>query len=355
MGLNSFVSGGKMRNQIFLAVSLLILFAGACNRGGQQSSPGADVAARVNGKEILRSEVESQFAFRTKDVPQKPDAEAASLIKLQILRDMIEAEIMTQKAEELKLTPADSEIDARLKMLQGTVSDADFDRTLTERGVKKQDLRKEIARTITVEKVVENQVARKAAVTDQEITEFFNKNQEVFNVKETLYKLGVIAVTPDPNTEVNNLLSDKALNPAMAARKMGDIEARAKAGEDFAKLARELSEDPQTAPAGGDLGYQPESSLDRFGPEFKAAVLKLKVGELVPVIRTAEGLWLFKLTGKREPGQHDLSNAEVKQNIKEELEARRGQLLSAAFSEQLHNQARIENFMVGEVLAQFNK
>lgn len=342
-----------MRKQFLLVISMLVLFAGACKKDGQQAS--GDVAARVNGKEILRSEVETQYAFRVKDAPQKPDEETASLMKLELLRDLIEGEVMAQKAAELKLTPADAEIDARIKVLQGSISDADFEKTLEGRGVKKEDLRKEIARTLTVEKVVENQVKNKAQVTDQDITDFYNKNKEVFNVKETLYKIGVIAVTPDPNTPVNNATNDKALNPQMAIRKMQDIEARAKAGEDFAKLARDLSEDPQTAQAGGDLGYQPESSLERFGPEFKASILKLKVGELVPLIRTPEGLWLFKLTGKREPGQHDLSNAEVKQNIKDELEARRQQLLSMAFSEQLHNAAKIENLMVGEVLAKFNK
>lgn len=345
-----------MQRRILLVISVLVLFAGACKKDGQQAGAGGgNVAARVNGKDILRSEVDSQFAFRVKDAPQKPDGESASILKLEILRDMIESEIMAQKAAELKLTPAEAEIDARVKVLQGTTSDADFDKTLASRGVKKEDLRKEIARTITVEKVVENQVKKKAAISDQEITDFYNKNKELFNIKETLYKIGVIAVTPDPNSPVNNALNDKALNPEMASRKMGNIEARAKAGEDFSKLARDLSEDPQTAQAGGDLGYQPESSLERFGPQFKTAILKLKVGDLMPVVRTADGLWLFKLTGKREPGQHDLSNPEVKQNIKDELEARRQQLLSAAFSEQLHNSARIENFLVGEVLAQFNK
>ena len=239
-----------MQKRILLVISMLVLFAGACKKDGQQAGGGGgDVAARVNGKDIMRSEVESQYAFRVKDAPQKPDEETASLMKLELLRDMIEAEVMAQKAAELKLTPADAEIDARVKVLQGSISDAEFEKTLTSRGVKKEDLRKEIARTITVEKVVEDQVKKKAAVTDQEITDFFNKNKEVFNVKETLYKIGVIAVTPDPNAPVNNSTNDKALNPEMAVRKMQTIEARAKAGEDFAKLARELSEDPQTAQA----------------------------------------------------------------------------------------------------------
>lgn len=340
-----------MRNGILWGMILLAGLVAGCSRG--QQAAGGDVAARVNGKNILRSAVDSQFAFRIKDAPQKPDAESASLLKLEILRDLIEGEIMSQKAAELKVAPADSEIDARMKAVQGASSEEEFRQALESRGVKPEDLRKEVARTLTIEKVVENQVRSKAKVTEQEIQTFFETNREAFNIKEPLYRLGVIAVTPDPNSPVNNLTSDKALNEEMAVRKIQAIEGRAKMGEDFAQLARALSEDPQTTQNGGDLGYQPEASLERFGAQFKAAIVKLKVGDLVPIIRTGEGFWLFKLTGKRSPGQHDLSNAEVKQSIREELEGRRQQLLSAAFSEQIHNEARIENFLTGEVLASF--
>jgi peptidyl-prolyl cis-trans isomerase SurA len=75
---------------------------------------------------------------------------------------------------------------------------------------------------------------------------------------------------------------------------------------------------------------------------------------MTPVVRAESSYWLFKLLGKREPGQYDLTNAEVKESIRTELQGRKQQLLTAAFSEKLHNDARVENFLANEVVASFS-
>src|SRR5207247_2476097 len=102
-------------------------------------------------------------------------------------------------------------------------------------------------------------------------------------------------------------------------------------------------------------GYQPLSALDRLGPSLKDAILKMKVGEITPVIQTEDAFWMLKLLGKREPGQKNLQDPEVLASIREELKTRKQQLLSSAFSEQLRNESRVENFMAQEVLAGFQK
>jgi peptidyl-prolyl cis-trans isomerase SurA len=79
----------------------------------------------------------------------------------------------------------------------------------------------------------------------------------------------------------------------------------------------------------------------------------MKPGDLTPVVRVEGGYFLFRLSGKREPGQHDLKSPEVQESIRTELEGRKRQLLSTAFSEQIHNEARVENFLAREVVASF--
>jgi peptidyl-prolyl cis-trans isomerase SurA len=273
---------------------------------------------------------------------------------LEILRQLIETEIMSQKAEELNLAPTEVEIEAQLTNLKGDATDDVFQKTLTERGISEEDLRREITQNLMMEKVVENQVSSKVQVNDEEISRFYEDNKSAFNITETVYRIGMLAVTSDPSAPVNNMLNDKALNEEQAIRKIQMLETRARAGEDFQELARGYSEDPQTAQLGGDLGYQPSSVLERFGPAFRDTILKMKVGDMTPVIRTEDSYWLFKLLGKREPGQYDLTNPEVKESIRTELQQRKRQLLTAAFSEKLHNDARVENLMANEVLASFN-
>jgi peptidyl-prolyl cis-trans isomerase SurA len=345
-----------MRHWIWIGVMVLAVLAAGCNRAGT-GSPGdsSGAAALVNGKEISRAEVENYFKVRTQDAADKPTGDAANILKLEILRQLIETEIMAQKADELKLKPSDSEIDAEVKNLKGDASDGDFKKTLADRGISELDLRREIGQNLMMQKVVENQVGSKINVTDDEIAQFFEANKEAFNIKEPMFRMGVIAVTSDPSAQINNLRNDKALNEEQALRKIQMLETRARAGEDFQQLASEYSEDPQTAQQGGDLGYQPASMLERFGAAFKDSVLKMKPGDMTPVIRADNSYWLFKLLGRREPGQHDLSNPEVKESIKQELQSRKQQLLTAAFSEKLHDDAKVENLLANEILASFQR
>ena len=310
-------------------------------------------AARVNGKEISRADVESYFHLRTGNMQQKPAGDAERIFKLEILRQLIETEIMSQKAEELNLQPTEVEIEAQMMNLRGDATDEVFRQTLADRGIAEEDLRREITQNLMMEKVVENQVASRIEVSDEEIAQFYEENQEAFNVTETVYRIGVMAVSGDPTAPVNNMLNDKALNEEQAIRKIQMLEARARAGEDFLELARGYSEDPQTAQQGGDLGYQPAAMLEQFGPAFRDTILKMKVGDMTPVVRAENSYWLFKLLGIREPGQYDLANAEVKQSIRTELQGRKQQLLTVAFSEKLHNDARVENFLANEILASF--
>ena len=345
-----------MANRMLIGLVLLALGTAGCNRGGSgggASSGAAGAAARVNGKEISRAEVDNYFKVRTADLTEKPTGDAANIAKLEILRQLIETEIMSQKADELKLKPTDAEIDAQLKTLRGEATDESFKKTLADRGISEVDLRREISQNLMMERVVENQVGSKIQVTDDEIAKFYQENKPAFNVTEPLYRIGVIAVTGDPSAPVNNVQNDKALNEEQAIRKIQMLESRARAGEDFQLLARDYSEDPQTAQLGGDLGYQPVAILERFGPSFKDTVLKMKAGDMTPVIRADNSYWLFKLLGQRQPGQYDLSNPEVKQGIRAELQGRKQQLLTAAFSEQLHNDARVENLLANEILASF--
>jgi peptidyl-prolyl cis-trans isomerase SurA len=344
-----------MRIHGWIGLVVLLAFSVGCSRSGAGAggSSSTGVAARVNGKEIPVSMVDSYFKVRTADMEEKPTGDAANSLKLEILRQLIETEIMSQKAAELKLTPSDTDIDSEIKNLKGGATDEVFQKTLADRGITEADLRREISQSLMMEKVVENQVGSKIHVTDEEIAKFYDENKAAFNVKETVYRIAVMAVNSDPSGSVNNLQNDKALNEEQAIRKIQMLESRARAGEDFQVLARDYSEDPQTAQLGGDLGYQPASILERFGQGFKDTVMKMKVGDMTPVIRVENSYWLFKLLGKREPGQYDLTDPEVKQGIRSELQSRKQQLLTAAFSEKLHNDARVENLLANQILASF--
>lgn len=334
---------------------ILLLACGffGCQRASSPSGAAgpAGLAARVNGKDIPRAEVEKHYRVRVFDMPQKPAGDAEQILKLEILRDLITGELMAQKAEQLKLAPTDAEVDTEFRTLKGNASDADFKKSLDDRGIIEADLRRDLARNLLTQKVVANQLGSKTQISDPEMQRFYEENKQTFLVPETQYRVGLIVVAENA-TAGTPLPGGEAVQGAAKVRMAA---ARLQAGDEFGLVARQFSDDPQTAQAGGDLGYQPAAALDRLGPSPKTALLGMKVGEVSPVLSVPGGYFLVKLLGKREQGQLTLENPEVRQAVQQELQGRRDQLLRSAFTEQLHNEARVENLLAREILSQVQK
>ena len=180
---------------ILAAVFLVAVGALGC----QQSAPNPQVAARVNGEDILRVEVEKYYNFRAQDAAEKPSGEVAKMLRMEIIRELIESVIMLQRAKELKLLASESEVEENLAALKVRSSPEEFQSDLERRGFSEQDLRKEISRNLSIQKLMENQVNSKIANTEAEVSSFYEANKESFNITETQYRIGQIAVSPDPD------------------------------------------------------------------------------------------------------------------------------------------------------------
>jgi peptidyl-prolyl cis-trans isomerase SurA len=163
-------------------------------------------------------------------------------------------------------------------------------------------------------------------------------------------------VTPVPDPNVRNLKGSKAQNDNEAKQKIADLERRIKErGEDFAMLATNFSEDTNTAPNGGDMGFITESQL-KTDPTIYAAVTKLTAGQTTDIIPQIDptthkpgGYSIFKMISKDAAGQRELSDPRVQQNIRQQLHDSRAQLLQAAYREMLGDQAKVENFFAEQV------
>jgi peptidyl-prolyl cis-trans isomerase SurA len=151
--------------------------------------------------------------------------------------------------------------------------------------------------------------------------------------------------------------NNKAQNEADARKKIQMISNRLDSGDDFATLAMNYSEDPETSGNGGDLGTVPESSLRNTDPFTRDAVMKLKPGQYSPIItlgnpatKQAMGFRIVKLVSKEPAGQRDLSDPRVQQAIRSQLHDRREQLLKAAYYEVLRDSAKVENYYARKIL-----
>ena len=109
-------------------------------------------------------------------------------------------------------------------------------------------------------------------------------------------------------------------------------------------VAQAYSEDGNTAPNGGDLGFVPQSSLEQAHTELRKMVMALSPGQYSPVIRTPEGYRILKVVSKEPAGQRELNDPRVQQNIREQLINRKDQLLKAVYYEIARNEAKVLNY-----------
>lgn len=326
-------------------LALGTLLAGCrARRGGQE------ILAEVNGRGILASEVEKFYQIQMLEAEQKPSPEQEQLQRLMILRALIDNEIMLQRAEKMGLLSSDAEVEAKFAERKSPYSEQEFQSRLKQRGLTVEDLKNDLRREMSLEKVFNREIRSKIQVTDAEIGRFYEENKSSFNVPEARFHVAQIVVTPAADVPVANLKNDKAKGEQQARQKAETIAARLRAGEDFARLAQELSEDPNTARNNGDLGFIPSSALEKADRSLRQAILSLQPGQVSGVVRARDAYYILKLVERQTAGQRQLSDPEVQQNIRNVLENRKGQLLREAYMEIARNQSKIVNYLARQIV-----
>ncbi len=332
-------------------VAVLLISALACN-----SKQGGDVMATVDGRKIFRSEVDKYYDNQIASAQQPPVGEQATALRLNILHQMIEDEILMRRAEKLGLLATDDEVDKKFNDYKAPFTQEEFDKRLKDQKIGAADFKRDIRRSITVDKVLNKEVVSKINVSDQDITDYYNAHKGEFNLIEPQYHLALIDVTTGPSPQVQNQ-NDKAQNEADARKKIQMIANRLDSGDDFATLAMKYSENPQTSGNGGDLGTVPESGLKGTDPATREAISRLKPGQYSPIItvtdpasKRAMEFRIVKLVAKEPAGQRELADPRVQQAIRSQLRDRREQLLKAAYYEVLRDNAKVENYYAKKVL-----
>ena len=115
-------------------------------------------------------------------------------------------------------------------------------------------------------------------------------------------------------------------------------------------LAQNYSEDPSYAPNGGDMGFVPESALERASPDLRKLVISLRPNEVSQIIRTQEGYRILKVMSKEPAGQRELNDPRVQQNIRDTLRNSKDQLLKAAYLEVARNRTKVENYLARSIV-----
>lgn len=330
------------------ALSFLLLALAACQPGG------GNVAAVVDGYQITLDDLDRYYQSQLGEQAGPPSEDQARMMRLSLLNEIIDRQILLQQAEALGLIANDEEVDSRFQQYRAPFeSDEQFFESLEQQGLNREDLRTEIRRTLTIEKLLNREISARVQVSEAEMRQYYEENKSSFALAEQRLHLAQIVVTPRPETPVPNLLNDDAVDEDAAKKKIRMIEDRLANGEDFSTLAQNYSEDPSTATTSGDLGFIPQSSLEKADITLRRVVAALGPGENSPVIETDGQYRIIRLLDKEQPGQRDYSDPRVQQTIRETLTNGKDQLLKTAYLEMLRTQADITNYYAESIVESF--
>jgi peptidyl-prolyl cis-trans isomerase SurA len=342
------------RSKRLRRVAVLLPLAGAMLLGvagcKQEVQHSPDVWAVVNGKEIKRADVDKYYRSRVNPEGQEPSQEEALSLKLNVLDELINNEILLERAKKLNLEASDGEVEDKFTELKSPYTEDEFQRQLKERNVSVSDLKSDLRRQLSITKLLNREVVAKISITDQDVAEFYNANKAQFNVAEPQYRIAQIVVTPRKEPQIRNRKNDDATNEAEAQRKVKMLMDRLNSGADFAQLAMDYSEDMNSAATGGDLGYVPESALNQSDPMLKKMVMGMKPGQVSPPLALKDGYRILKLVTRESPGQRNISDPQVQQTIRDTLRNRKEQLLRSAYLAIARDEARVRNYLAEQVV-----
>ena len=328
-----------------LVASTLLVAACQNNTPGSSSSTSVspDTWAVVDGRQITRDEVEKAFR-RTQGAQQTMSSEEEMTAKLSLLNEMIVQDILMAKAQTMKVEVPEGDLDKAYNDAKQGIPDDAFQKELSRRNLTAGDMREGLRREMIAQKVIEQEVGAKISVSDQELTDFFNANRAQFNFPEEAYHLAQIVITPVRDQQLGNRSGDDATTPQAAETKVKMLMERLKTGASFRELAADFSEDPDSAPRGGDIGFVPVSRIRQAPPVMRDAVLNKEAGN-VSVVSTGGAHTIVLVVAHEQAGQRDLSTPGVRENITQTLRGRKEQLLRAAYLTAVRSEAEVENHL----------
>ena len=249
-----------------------------------------DPVAVVEGEEIKKADLESALAGmmaqrggKVADIPAEQRVGAYRMI----LDDLIIDKLIAKRSAEVKVT--DEDVDSTFKRFTASAgSDEEVKKRIEQSGQTIDKVKSTIRTNLRQQRWVEDQIKGKSEVTDADTEDFYKKNPEQFKSPEQVRASHILVsvkadATPDVVTQ-----KEKAAKA---------IYERVKKGEDFAKLAQELSEDPSAKQNSGDLNF---FSKEQMVPEFSTAAFGMKKDDISEPVRSQFGYHVIKVTDRKD-------------------------------------------------------
>jgi peptidyl-prolyl cis-trans isomerase C len=308
----------------------------AAKAGGASSDLfGNTVVAKGKGVEVKRGELDadvirakSQLAANGR--PVSPDQTTA--MEQQILDQLINVQLLRAKATDADRAAGKAAALKRFEDVKSKLGTEEaLKRQLTLMGATQDEVIEKWSEALTAEAVLKREL--KINITDADAKKYYDENPARFEQPEMVRASHILLTTRDPSSGAE-LADDKK---AAKRKEMDSLLKRARAGEDFAKLAKEYSEDPGSRDKGGEYKFPRGGQMP---PEFEAAAFSLKTNQVSDVVTTSYGYHIIKLHEKF-PAQK-VDYAKAGSDIKEGLTAQAMQKQFPDYVRKLRQEAGVE-------------
>jgi peptidyl-prolyl cis-trans isomerase C len=292
-----------------LALMFALALVVSCAKKGEENktaAAGGSYLIKINETALTKEDIEKELQGMPEEIRQAFLSDKAQLERF--LEDYATKEMLHKEA-----------------VKKGIDKDKDF--------TKKIEYFKKIT---AIQMMLEKELAKKAEVTDKDIQEYYKKNKEQFK-RPASYRMSHILVKTEAEAK--------------------KAEERVRKGEDFAKVAKEVSADKESAKNGGDIG---ELEKGNMPPEFDKAVQKMKKGDISAPVKTQFGYHIIKVADVKPESYMEVTN--VKENLRNVLAQEKQKEVFDAYLRDLKksykldiNKAEVEKFVASKNPQKDNK
>jgi peptidyl-prolyl cis-trans isomerase C len=255
------------------------------------------VAVTVNGANITEGEVDKLINMQLAGTPNRsPEVieQYKKILRQQALEGLIVGRLLDEKVKDTNIVVTDEEVTSRLKEIASLQKPAmsleDFKKKMEEYGQNFDEVKGQVRKGLSYQKLIEAQPGGKISVTEQDANNFYTENIKHFETPEQVRASHILIKpdTSDPNADPNQA-------KAKALTKIKGLLEQIKAGADFAQLARDNSACP-SATRGGDLDFFPRGQME---PSFEKAAFAMDVNQVSDIVETSYGYHIIKVTDRK--------------------------------------------------------
>ena len=242
--------------------------------------------AIVNGSAITQTDLDHEMIIiKQRFMAQGRVITDAQLKEIQsaVVDTLINRELLYQESQKLKIQIDEEEVlNQLIQTKDGFPSEAEFQKKLSEMNVTEEDIKTQINRALAIRELINNEVAEKVVVSDQEAKEYYDTHPQEFKQPEEVNARHIL-IKVDQNAD--------ASEKAKARKTIKEIQQKLDNGEEFAELAKEYSQGPSGA-KGGALGYFRRGQMVK---PFEDAAFSMEANEVSDLVETTFGYHLIKV------------------------------------------------------------